>query len=76
MLRLLPKSKVGGIPGPKAYHEKMPSVDACDEIHFQIKISELSTSTNLKKAHFSSNSIFKLQSPRASFARLFNFQVI
>ena len=41
ILHLLPKSKVGGTPGPKAYHDKYtPSVDACAEIHFQMKISD------------------------------------
>ena len=63
MLRLLPKPRVGGIPGPEAHHEKnTPNVDACAEIHFQMKISDLSASTNPKKARFSSNSIFKLRS--------------
>ena len=39
MLHLLPKSRVGGISGPEAYHEKnTPNVDACARIHFQMKI--------------------------------------
>ena len=33
--------RVGGIPGPKPYHEKnTPSVDACARIHFQMRISD------------------------------------
>ena len=52
MLRFLPKSKVGGIPGLEAYHKNTPNVNACAEIHFQIKISDLSASTNMSQPNF------------------------
>ena len=61
MFRLLPRSKLDGAPGPEAYHKNTPNIDACAEIHFQMKISNLSASTNPKKVRFSSHSIFKLQ---------------
>ena len=68
MLCLLPKSKVGGIPGPEAYQKNnTPNVDACAQIHFQMKISDSSASTNPKKARFSSYSIFKLHSSNSIF---------
>ena len=44
-----------------------PNVDACAEIHFQIKISDLSVSTQPKLARFSSDSIFKLHSLNSIF---------
>eukprot|EP00493_Phyllostaurus_siculus_P002339 UN02351 len=40
--------------------EKKPNVNTCAEIHFQLKISDFSASTNHKKASFSSNSTFIL----------------
>eukprot|EP00493_Phyllostaurus_siculus_P006769 UN06840 len=52
MLRLLPKSKVGGIPRSDAYHKSTPDVNACANIHFQMKIPDLSASTNPKKLAF------------------------
>ena len=80
MLRLLPNRGLVGSQGLKRTMKKnTPNVDACAEIHFQMKISDLSASTRPKKARFSSNSIFKfylqLQSPRF-FCQIVQFQVI
>eukprot|EP00493_Phyllostaurus_siculus_P017701 UN17974 len=55
-----PNRRVGGNPGIAAYQKNSPNVNACAEIHFQMKVSDLNASTNSKKARFSSNSIFKL----------------
>ena len=45
--------------GSQSLKRTIYNVDACAEIHFQMKISDLNASTNPKKARFSSNSIFK-----------------
>ena len=69
MLRLLPKSNVGGIPAPEVHHEEnTPNVDACARIHFQMKISDLSVCTNPKNLAFLQiqTSLFNLQSTNCS----------
>eukprot|EP00493_Phyllostaurus_siculus_P009385 UN09504 len=65
-----PKLKVCGDPqGLKRTNKKnnTPNVNACAEIHFQMKISDLNAYTNPKKARFSSNSIFKFYLQTALF---------
>ena len=62
-LCLLPKSKVGGIPGPEAYHKKYAQRrclcrNSLLNEDFRLTVS---ASTKSKKARFSSNSMFKLQ---------------
>ena len=63
----------------------MPNVDACARIHFQMKIFDLSASTNLKQGSFFFKfylqaALFKFAllnfNLRASFARLFNFKLL
>ena len=56
-----------GLYGLKRILKNTPNVNACAEMHFQMKIPDLSASTNPKKAHFSSNSIFKLYSSNSIF---------
>ena len=59
MLHLLPNRGMMGSQCFKCTKKKRtPNVNVCAKIHFQINISDLSTSTNPKKARFSSNSIF------------------
>ena len=83
MLRLLPKSKVGGIPGPAAYHKKytqrrrlrrnsLPDEDFRVKRLYQPKKSRF-YSTLIFKLH-TSNSIFKLHSSNSIFnTALFKF---
>eukprot|EP00493_Phyllostaurus_siculus_P010441 UN10584 len=59
MLHLLPSRGLVGSQGLKYTKQNTPSVNACAEIHFQMKISGLSASTNPKNS-LSSNSIVKL----------------
>ena len=106
MLRLLPNWRLVGSQGLKRI-KNTPDVDACAEIHFQMKIPDLGASTNSKQSSlfFKFNlqpAFFKLlssisnlqtvlfkfylqtalfefylqiQSPRTSFAKLFNFKL-
>ena len=55
MLRLLPNRGLVGSQGLKRTIKNKPNVNACAEIHFQMKIFDLNASTNPKKARFSSN---------------------
>ena len=66
------KSRDDGFPVLQMYQKKRtPNVNVCAKIHFQINISDLSTSTNPKKARFSSNSIFCQSSNEALKSEMF-----
>ena len=77
MLRALPNRGLVGSQGLKRTIKNKPNINACAEIHFPMKIPDLSNHLYRPEK----NSLFfkfKFQSLnlRASFARLFNFKLL
>ena len=74
ILRLLPISKVGGIPGPEAYHKKNAQRRRLRRNSLPNEDFRLERLYQHKKARFSSNWIFKLHSAYSILkARSLNF---
>ena len=68
IFRLLPtRGLMGSQRLKRTIKKNTPKVDGCAEMQFQTKISDLSVSTNPKKACFSSNAIFKLHPSNSIF---------